>query len=352
MRKGTKLIVIHVSLALLFCWADAGIASSLPKQFRPLGQFSFHDHPAANIGRGIPSLEVGPDHKLWMFQPPIPRKKKNRENLHVGRPGKIQTLDAGNGVLVDKTNQLSNEFGMSENGAVFTHDGKLLSFRTGFATATLRDSVDGLWFDDNDRISKIRWPFGILSTVGHSEPSPAAFGPDGTLYITVPRKNRIIVFKPEDVTDLGNPQHTYLATELPPDKFGRRPMGIAFDPHGNMFITTRDLFMGKDDDGNDIYHDVLIGIDPVDGIFFNKSEKVKVYDLNVILSSSRQPLDNVLITDMAFDPHGFVILFDAKTETLHRLRPIMGLFDQFSDGMPSLINYPIQAMPYEGSEMQ
>lgn len=348
MHKVKRFISITMVVAFLLLLVDSSLASSLPVKFIPRGQFAFQDQPDSSVGKGIPSIEIGPDHQLWMFQPPLSRKGKN---TRMGASGKIQTLNAGNGVLLDKDTQLSEQFGTAENGAVFTKDGQLLSFRTGLATATLRDSVDGQWFNGDDKVSTMRWPFGVLLTVGPSEPSPAAFGPQGTLYITAPRENKILLFTAQDATDLGNAAHTFQVAELAQNRFGRRPMGIAFDQQGNMFLSTRDLLMGKNDEGDDILHDVLIGIDPVDGIFFNKNDVMKVYDLNVILAPTDEPLANVLITDIAFDHQGHLILFDAKTETLHRLRPVLGFFDQFGDGLPSRISFPSKNLPEGNSEV-
>lgn len=340
MLKSGRLKSISLGIGVFFLMAQTCLASTLPMKFMQRGQFSFRDQPKSSIGKGIPSIEIGPDHKLWMFQPPLVRKGKKKRLM--GKSGKIQTLEAGNGVLVHKDNKMSDKFGTSENGAVFTKEGKLLTFRSGLATATVRDSVDGQWFNGNDKVSTIKWPFGVLFTVGSSEPSPAAFGPEGTLYITVPRENTILLFTPQDPTDLGSAQHTFKIADLPREQFGRRPMGITFSPQGNMFLTSRDFYLGEDANGSPILHDVLIGIDPVDGIFFNNDDEMKAYDLNVILSTTRQPLDNVLITDIAFDHDGHLILFDAKTEKLHRLRPVLGFFDQFGDGLPSKISFPIK----------
>ncbi len=336
-----KINLVGWSMALVWGWCGMSVAASLPATFTAEARFDFSSQDSGSIGRGIPSIEIGPDRKLWLFEPPV-----HQQGKVLPRPGEIQTLDAVNDVFFAPGGQLSTRFGSSENGAVFTRDGKLLSFKTGLTTATLRDSIDEKFFNEDDVVSSFPWPFGILLTVGQSEPSPAAFGPKGKLFITVPQENKLLVYDPMD-GDLTRQKHDLSVVKLSSTIFGRHPMGITFDREGHLYLSSRDVSVGKDTQGQDLLHDVLIGIDSVDGIFFNTDDVMKVYDLNVILSATDQPLENVLVTDLVFDLHGHLILFDAKAEILHRLKPEAGFFDKFGIKLPRLVRLPTDAITIE-----
>ncbi len=64
-----------------------------------------------------------------------------------------------------------------------------------------------------------------------------------------------------------------------------------------------------------------MGIDPVDGVFFNGDDIIQTYPYSSFMSPERLD-DNSIITDIAFDAEGNLFVFDAAFDTIYLLAPV------------------------------
>ncbi|RMH37637.1 MAG: hypothetical protein D6690_02365 [Nitrospirae bacterium] len=306
-----------VMIVLVSVGSPWGHTEELPSGFVLGGVCRFTDHEPNNVGQGIPSIEIGPDGKLWLFEPFIHVRGDSFA------PGQVQVLDPVDGIFCNGNDVLSSRFGSTRSGAIFLPDGRLLMFAAKWPSAILRDAVDGMFFNGNDREDTVQWPFGSLETVGTPEPSPAALGPSGILYFPVPMKNQLAVFDPQD-GDLASQQFSFRLVNLPRARFGERPMGIAFNAAGHLFLVSR-RFVFQDAEGRAQHRGpVLIGIDPGDDkAFFTDDDRMTYYDILKTLAQDAPNGRPPLIIDIAFDHDGALLLFDARYERLYRFVPAL-----------------------------
>lgn len=241
---------VHIiSITIITITANA---APLPTTFNLDGSYNIVQQGIN--GAGLGNIRFSQDGNLWLFGVPAP-----------GTSGDITAIDPLNSNFFDG-DDLFYTLNRSEffQGNFFDNTDRLISFSYGDSNVTIRNSSDGVFFNSNDIVTYENWQFADGGIRGTAEPAHAVQGQDGLIYSTAAgiccdSVTTIGVFDP--IT------HTYTSHDLQIPNFSG--WGLTFDGAGHLFIADP-VNTGK-----------LIGIDSVNGTFFDGDDIFQTYNINM-----------------------------------------------------------------------